>query len=62
MIHETLEEVEQDWFALAREVRQKKFGCDAPIDFQEKARQMRFLQYRGFGPDQIRAAVSARDE
>jgi regulatory protein len=62
MIHETLDQVEQDWFVLAREVRQKKFGCDAPIDFQEKARQMRFLQYRGFEPEQIQAAVSAHDE
>jgi regulatory protein len=62
MMHETLGEVKQDWFALAREVRQKKFGCDVPNDFQEKARQMRFLQYRGFEPDQIQAAVSARDE
>jgi regulatory protein len=62
MIHETLDEVEQDWFALAREVRLKKFGCDVPNDFQEKARQMRFLQYRGFEPEQIQAAVSAHDE
>ncbi len=62
MIHETLGDAEQDWFALARETRQKKFGADAPVDFKEKARQMRFLQYRGFEPDQIQAAVSAYDE
>jgi len=62
MIREALDEVEQDWFALARETRQKKFCCDDPIDFQGKARQMRFLQYRGFEPDQIQAAVSAHDE
>jgi regulatory protein len=37
----------------------KKFGPDTPIDFKEKARQMRFLQSRGFEPDQIQAAVSS---
>jgi SOS response regulatory protein OraA/RecX len=29
-----------------------------PADFKEKARQMRFLQYRGFEPDHIQAAVA----
>jgi regulatory protein len=62
MIHEALSEVEQDWFALAQATRQKKFGGDEPADFREKARQMKFLQYRGFEPDQIQAAVSAHDE
>jgi regulatory protein len=62
MIQEGLAETGQDWFALARETRRKKFGADAPVDFKGKARQMRFLQYRGFQPDQIQAAVSAFDE
>ena len=46
-----------DWNALAREVRDRKFGGITPADFKEKARQMRFLEYRGFTTDQIRAAV-----
>jgi regulatory protein len=54
-----LEEADEDWYALARDVRLKKFGPDAPSEFREKARQMRFLQSRGFEPDQIQAAVSA---
>ena len=62
MIHDVLGAAEQDWFALARETRLKKFGADVPSDFKEKARQMRFLQYRGFEPGQIQAAVSAHDE
>lgn len=62
MIQEVLLETEQDWFALARETRQKKFGVDEPAEFKDKARQMRFLQYRGFEPDQIQVAVSAYDE
>ena len=62
MIQEGLGEVEQDWFALARATRRKKYGDDKPVEFREKARQMRFLQYRGFEPEQIQAAVSAHDE
>jgi len=62
MIQDLLGEAEQDWIALARETRLRKFGADVPSDFKEKARQMRFLQYRGFEPGQIQAAVSAHDE
>ena len=62
LVHEILLENEQDWYALARETRCKKFGADEPSDFKEKARQMRFLQYRGFEQDHIQAAVSANDE
>ena len=41
----------------AREVWQKKFGA-APVDAAEKARQMRFLQSRGFTPEVIRRAIA----
>jgi len=51
-----IEEADPDWRALAREQRDKKFGGSAPSDFKEKARQMRFLQYRGFEQDQIQSA------
>lgn len=47
-----------DWLRLAREVRIKKFGADIPADFKEKARQMRFLEYRGFSSPHIQSAVS----
>jgi regulatory protein len=46
-----------DWRALAREVRIRKFGLPAPADWAEKARQARFLQYRGFSSDHIRSAI-----
>ena len=51
-----LEEADQDWYALAREQRVKKFGEALPSDFKQKARQMRFLQYRGFEQDHIQSA------
>ena len=46
-----------DWFALAREARHRKFGPGAPADYAERARQARFLQYRGFTGEQIRSAL-----
>ena len=51
-----IEDADPDWCALAREQRHKKFGSSAPSDFKEKARQMRFLQYRGFEQDHIQSA------
>ena len=57
-----LEAAGHDWCTAAIEVRQKKFGGRRPADFKEKARQMRFLQSRGFDADQIQAAVSAPTE
>ena len=62
LIDEGLIEAGQDWYGLAREVRLKKFGAGRPGDFKEKARQMRFLQSRGFEQDHIQAAVSAGEE
>jgi regulatory protein len=53
----------RDWTALAREVRAKRFGAGRPADFRERARQMRFLQYRGFTAAQVREALgSAGDD
>jgi regulatory protein len=47
------------WGMLAREVRLRKFGAEQPPDWPEKARQARFLQYRGFSSDHIRSALGA---
>ena len=50
-----------DWSALAGRVYDKKFGGARPSDFSEKAKRMRFLQYRGFEPDHVRRAVEDSD-
>ena len=50
-----------DWSALASQVHGKKFGGARPSDFSEKAKQMRFLQYRGFEPDHIRRVLGDSD-
>jgi regulatory protein len=46
-----------DWLARIRAVRAKRFGAELPRDYAERARQARFLQYRGFDSAQIRAAL-----
>ena len=45
------------WLSIAREVRIRKFGLTIPDTWAEKGRQARFLQYRGFSSDHIRAAL-----
>jgi regulatory protein len=47
----------KDWAALAREVRTRRFGLTPPATWAEKAKQGRFLQYRGFSSDHIRSAL-----
>lgn len=50
---------ETDWFELARLTRRKKFGPELPADYTEKSRQLRFLQYRGFGGDFTKEVFSS---
>ncbi|MDD2722284.1 MAG: regulatory protein RecX [Gallionella sp.] len=52
LIAQALPELRGSELATAREVWQRKFGV-LPQDVKEKARQMRFLQSRGFGLDII---------
>jgi regulatory protein len=47
-----------DWAQVAAEVRRRKFGHQPAKTALERAKQARFLQYRGFSADQIRAALS----
>lgn len=49
------EECDPDWFALAHEVAEKKFGpgFEALQDLKEKSRVARFLGQRGFSHDHI---------
>ena len=45
-----------DWFKLAKEIRQRRFGDASSLDYKEIAKQKRFLQSRGFNLDQINQA------
>ena len=51
-----------DFLMLARTTRARKFGAALPKDRKELARQARFLQYRGFSTDHIRAVLAGVDE
>jgi len=51
-----------EWGALARKVCRAKFGPQPPASWAQRARQARFLQYRGFSSDHIRAATGAEPE
>jgi regulatory protein len=46
-----------DFISLARAARDRKFGGELPKDWKERSRQARFLQYRGFSTDHIRAVL-----
>lgn len=48
--------LDNQWAEVAQVVRLKKFGQTLPDNFQDKAKQMRFLQYRGFTQTQIHYA------
>ena len=51
-----------DWKALARQTRARRFGREVPEEWSAKARQARFLQYRGFSSDHIRWALGPEFE
>jgi regulatory protein len=60
-IHGVFAELNADWFELARQTLQKKFGARRPADFKSRAKCQRFLHYRGFSNDQIRYAIESED-
>lgn len=55
LVGRALEAAEINWYELAARVRKQRFGDQPIADFKEQARQMRFLQYRGFEHGQIKA-------
>ncbi|QUX92982.1 RecX family transcriptional regulator [Marinomonas sp. A3A] len=50
-----------DWFELAKQLKERRFGEEISTDFKEKAKQSRYLQYRGFDFEQIKYAISPQD-
>jgi regulatory protein len=57
-IESALAKSDVDFAQIAAAVRVRKFGGSRPSSMSERAKQSRFLQYRGFSTDQIRAAMS----
>jgi regulatory protein len=50
-----------DWLELAGVARVKRFGPALPKDYKERARQARFLRYRGFDAAEIESALERGD-
>lgn len=50
----------KEWLEEIERVRRRKFGEALPQSFEERAKQVRFLQYRGFTYEQIQQVLGAR--
>ena len=61
LIDQALASLDVDWFAQARALRQRRFGHKPVTDQKEKARQLRYLQYRGFTGEQCFHALELRE-
>ena len=57
VVREALDRDPAFWSERASRERTRRFGEAMPADYQEWARQARFLQRRGFAPEQIRSAL-----
>lgn len=57
-----LDVTSREWLEDIRRVQRKKFGGKLPKSYTERARQARFLQYRGFTYDQIQQLLNPRGQ
>lgn len=62
VVEAALVEEPQDWFELAKQAAQKKFKGNRAKDQKEYAKQVRFLQYRGYSFEQISYALRADEQ
>lgn len=60
LVREDIAEI--DWYEQAYQLKVKKYGTDVSKDPKIKAKQIRFLQYRGFEMDAIMKAISRKSE
>ncbi|KJY82087.1 recombinase RecX [Vibrio galatheae] len=62
VVEKALDDEPQDWFELAKQAAEKKFKGIKAKDQKEYAKQVRFLQYRGYSFEQISYALSEQSE
>lgn len=62
VIAEHLRITDNAWLTNARNIWQKHFKGKLPTDYKDRAKQMRFLQYRGFTQEHIRSLFSTEEE
>ena len=60
LISEELKET--DWAEQAYQLKVKKFGTEVANEPKLKAKQIRFLQYRGFDMDAIMKAIRRKEQ
>ncbi|MDV2469035.1 regulatory protein RecX [Acinetobacter chinensis] len=60
LIQDDLNEI--DWYEQAYQLKIKKYGVKVEKDQKLKAKQIRFLQYRGFEMDVIMKAISRKED
>jgi regulatory protein len=60
-IDQALRESEVDWGERLRDVWQRKFAGQRPLDPRSRAQQTRFLAYRGFSMEMIGRLLNGRD-
>ena len=54
LITKALIAAQLDWYALVSQTYQKKYGQQCTTDYAIRAKQARFLTYRGFSHEQVR--------
>ena len=47
LIEQDIEDLDVDWFEICQQAKEKKFSDSLPVDAKEKAKMIRYLQYRG---------------
>ena len=60
-IDQALRTCGMDWASLLRDVWERKFSAQLPTDQKERARQTRFLLYRGYSMDMVGRLLSGRE-
>lgn len=61
LIERCIDAGDPQWVEVLKRVRRKKFGGTRPRNYNERAKQARFLQYRGFTYDQIKCVLNSGD-
>ena len=59
LLSQALNVHDPQWITCAKQAWQKRFGQNLSRDLREQAKQIRFLQYRGFTSAQIKAVLSS---
>lgn len=62
LIAQHLEMTDNAWFIDARNVWQKQFKGRQANDYSGQAKQMRFMQYRGFTQEQIKSVLTELED